>query len=96
MVQVHDDTRQTKAATVRWSRLSVCYTGLFVLKLATTPLLAYLTEPLPSLIPQRSVVVYDSFDAFTNATFDFLHELYNDQTMATGRDTHFDSRTLTF
>ncbi|KAG9407795.1 hypothetical protein AC1031_021035 [Aphanomyces cochlioides] len=96
MVQVHNDARRANAASVRWSRFSLCYTGLYVLKLATTPLLAYLSEPLPWLIPQRSVVVYASLDAFNNATFDFLHELYNSQTMTTGRDTHFDSRSLTF
>ncbi|KAH9150789.1 hypothetical protein AeRB84_006434 [Aphanomyces euteiches] len=93
-MKVHDASQPK--ATARFSRLSLFYTGLFVLKLASTPLLAYLTEPLPWLIPQRTVIAWDSFDAFNEATFEYLHSLYNSHTMDHNQVTHFDSHTLTY
>ncbi|CAK4611360.1 unnamed protein product, partial [Aphanomyces euteiches] len=60
------------------------------------PLLAYLTEPLQWYVPQRSIVEWDSFDAFNNATFSYLFELYNSQTLHPDRDSHFDSSTATY
>ncbi|KAH9115220.1 hypothetical protein AeMF1_010737 [Aphanomyces euteiches] len=70
-------------ASVRISRFSLFYTGLFVLKLASTPLIAYLSEPLPWLIPERSFV-------------DYLRQLYNNQTMSPGTVCRFDSTTITY
>ncbi|KAH9130597.1 hypothetical protein LEN26_008369 [Aphanomyces euteiches] len=88
-------TSQPKAS-VRISRFSLWYSGLFTLKLATTPLLAYISEPLPLSIPERSIVVLNSFDTFNNATFDYLHRLYNSKTMRDSHDSHFDSTTITY
>ncbi|KAH9130598.1 hypothetical protein LEN26_008370 [Aphanomyces euteiches] len=93
MAKVIDAARVKR--TVRFSRYSLCYTGLFVLKLAGTPLFAYLTEPLPWSLPQRSVATWNSFDAFNNATYEYLHQLYNSETVSTTRATHFDSTTIT-
>ncbi|KAG9398093.1 hypothetical protein AC1031_015013 [Aphanomyces cochlioides] len=69
--------------------------GLFVLKLAGTPLFAYLTEPLPWSLPKRSVATWNSIDAFNKATYEYLHQLYNSETVSTTRATHFDSTTIT-
>ncbi|KAH9084085.1 hypothetical protein Ae201684P_020344 [Aphanomyces euteiches] len=91
MAKVADVARTQ--ATASFSRFSLFYTSVFALKL---PLLAYLTEPLPWYVPQRSIVEWDSFDAFNNATFSYLFELYNSQTLHPDRDSHFDSSTATY
>ncbi|KAH9185370.1 hypothetical protein AeNC1_012657, partial [Aphanomyces euteiches] len=94
MAKVADVARTQ--ATASFSRFSLFYTSVFALKLASTPLLAYLTEPLQWYVPQRSIVEWDSFDAFNNATFSYLFELYNSQTLHPDRDSHFDSSTATY
>ncbi|KAH9110816.1 hypothetical protein LEN26_013629 [Aphanomyces euteiches] len=94
MTKVYD---ATAGATVRLSRMSLAYTGLFVLKLASTPLFAYLTEPLPWSVPERTLTTWDSFDAFNNATFSYLASLYNSHTMPDATNVcRFDSATITF
>ncbi|KAH9084244.1 hypothetical protein Ae201684P_020493 [Aphanomyces euteiches] len=77
--------------------MSLAYTGLFVLKFASTPLFAYLTEPLPWSVPERTLTTWDSFDAFNNATFSYLASLYNSHTMPDATNVcRFDSATITF
>ncbi|KAH9084096.1 hypothetical protein Ae201684P_020353 [Aphanomyces euteiches] len=89
-------TTSRAKATARFSRSSLCYTGLFFFKLACTPLFAYLTEPMPWSLPERHVQVWDSFDVFNNATFEYLREHLNGQTMSNSSDLHFDSSTNTY
>ncbi|KAH9110810.1 hypothetical protein LEN26_013623 [Aphanomyces euteiches] len=89
-------TTSRAKVTARFSRSSLCYTGLFVFKLACTPLFAYLTEIMPWSLPERHVQVWDSFDVFNNATFKYLHEHLNGQTMSNSSDLHFDSSTNTY
>ncbi|CAK4917283.1 unnamed protein product, partial [Aphanomyces euteiches] len=79
MAKIHD---ASKAVSIRFSRFSLCYTGLFALKLASTPMLAYLTEPWPWSVPQMNRVHFDSYDAFNNASFAYLQSIYNNKTMA--------------
>ncbi|KAH9162381.1 hypothetical protein LEN26_000965 [Aphanomyces euteiches] len=92
MAKVHEVP--TKAA-VRLSFLSLCYTGIFVLKLASTPFFAYLTEPLPWSLPHRDITKWTTFEAFNNATYSFLRHIYNDQTMHNAV-CKFDSSTVSF
>ncbi|CAK4309223.1 unnamed protein product [Aphanomyces euteiches] len=89
-------TTSRAKATARFSRSSLCYTGLFFFKLACTPLFAYLTEPMPWSLPERHVQVWDSFDVFNNATFEYLREHLNGQTMSNSSDLHFDSTAMFF
>ncbi|KAG9398085.1 hypothetical protein AC1031_015005 [Aphanomyces cochlioides] len=84
----------TRKPSVRFSRLSLCYSALFVVKLATTPLFAYLTEPLPWLVPLKQFVQSTSFDEFNNATFAFLQSHFNNQTI--DDVCTFDSATISF
>ncbi|CAK4683447.1 hypothetical protein LEN26_013631 [Aphanomyces euteiches] len=93
MAKIHD---ASKAVSIRFSRFSLCYTGLFALKLASTPILAYLTEPWPWSVPQMNRVHFDSYDAFNNASFAYLQSIYNNKTMARDAVCRFDSATNSY
>ncbi|CAK4123313.1 unnamed protein product [Aphanomyces euteiches] len=93
MAKIHD---ASKAVSIRFSRFSLCYTGLFALKLASTPMLAYLTEPWPWSVPQMNRVHFDSYDAFNNASFAYLQSIYNNKTMARDAVCRFDSATNSY
>ncbi|KAH9145263.1 hypothetical protein AeRB84_010821 [Aphanomyces euteiches] len=92
MVKVRVKSRNK--ATARFSRFSLCYTGLFVLKLASTPLMAYLTEPLPWSIQERSLEEWDSFDAFKKGAYGYLKQ--RQKHIVSEHDISFDSSSITF
>ncbi|KAG9400941.1 hypothetical protein AC1031_009663 [Aphanomyces cochlioides] len=51
--------------SVRFSRWSVAYNIVFVVNLATTPFMAYMTEPLPGRVTQTSLPEWSSFEEYT-------------------------------
>ncbi|KAG9400955.1 hypothetical protein AC1031_009679 [Aphanomyces cochlioides] len=77
--KVHS-TRQNEPS-VRLSRWSVVYNVAFVVNLATTPFMAYLTEPLLGKIAQVHLPEWNSFQEYTDIVSTYLHALYNNTTM---------------
>ncbi|KAG9405360.1 hypothetical protein AC1031_004467 [Aphanomyces cochlioides] len=66
-------------ASASFSRWSVAYNVMFVLNLASTPFMAYLTEPHPGLvipIPHAA-----TFDDYVNVTAAHFRQLFNNQTV---------------
>ncbi|KAH9094966.1 hypothetical protein LEN26_017994 [Aphanomyces euteiches] len=59
-----------------FNKFSIIYSTFFVLKLTTTPLLAYITEPLPWSIPRQTFGYWDSFQEFNVGTFSNLEIVY--------------------
>ncbi|KAH9159930.1 hypothetical protein LEN26_002099 [Aphanomyces euteiches] len=67
---------------VKYSRGSLLFNGLFTLKLVCTPFFAYMTEPWPwHVLNSAEVPVFDSFDAFRNASFAYFYGVFNNQTL---------------
>ncbi|KAH9141237.1 hypothetical protein AeRB84_014554, partial [Aphanomyces euteiches] len=61
------------------TRWSLACNSIFVLSLASTPLMAYLTEPHPGQGGQFPT--WSSFDDYVNVTAAYFRVLYNNQTM---------------
>ncbi|CAK4144082.1 unnamed protein product, partial [Aphanomyces euteiches] len=91
-----DSANDAKLARVKFNLFSIVYSTFFVIKLATTPLLAYFTEPLPWSVPQQSFGVWDSFEAFNNGTYYHLSQIYNERLVNANRTTLLDSDTNIF
>ncbi|KAH9106533.1 hypothetical protein AeMF1_017879 [Aphanomyces euteiches] len=91
-----DSANDAKLARVKFNLFSIVYSTFFVIKLATTPLLAYFTEPLPWSVPQQSFGVWDSFEAFNNDTYYHLSQIYNERSVNANRTTLLDSDTNIF
>ncbi|KAH9144495.1 hypothetical protein AeRB84_011548 [Aphanomyces euteiches] len=67
---------------VKYSRGSLLFNGLFTLKLVCTPFFAYMTEPWPwHVLNSADVPLFDSFDAFRNASFAYFYSVFNNQTL---------------
>ncbi|KAG9407756.1 hypothetical protein AC1031_020998 [Aphanomyces cochlioides] len=67
---------------VKYSRTSLLFNGLFALKLVCTPFFAYMTEPWPwHVLNPDDVPVFDSFDAFRNASFAYFYGVFNNKTL---------------
>ncbi|KAH9189739.1 hypothetical protein AeNC1_008279, partial [Aphanomyces euteiches] len=67
-------------ASASFSRWSVAYNVMFVLNLASTPFMAYLTEPHPGLIipiPHHAA----TFDDYVNVTAAHFRQIFNNQTV---------------
>ncbi|CAK4086931.1 unnamed protein product [Aphanomyces euteiches] len=79
MTKVHV-TRQNEP-TVHLSRWSVAYNAAFVVNLATTPFMTYLTEPLPGNIAQVHLPAWNSFQEYTDIMVTYFQLLYNKTTM---------------
>ncbi|KAH9121298.1 hypothetical protein LEN26_010735 [Aphanomyces euteiches] len=67
--------------SVRFNRWSVAYNIVFVINLATTPFMAYMTEPLPGRVTQTSLPEWSSFEEYTDFMAAFFQRLYNNQTI---------------
>ncbi|CAK4725444.1 unnamed protein product [Aphanomyces euteiches] len=79
MTKIRVASRQS--AVARYSRWSVVYNIIFVVNLATTPFLAYLTEPRPGGSELNTIPPWSTFEEFTNVTFAYLHNLYNNESV---------------
>ncbi|KAH9087843.1 hypothetical protein LEN26_019779 [Aphanomyces euteiches] len=66
--------------SVSCTRWSIAYNIIFVLNLATTPLMAYLTEPLPWRVRSTQLSQTTSFDEFVNTTSAYFQHIFNNET----------------
>ncbi|KAH9138138.1 hypothetical protein AeRB84_017500 [Aphanomyces euteiches] len=82
------------AVVVSFNRWSLAYNILFALNLASTPFMAYLTEPRPG--QGVEVPSWNSFDEYVNGTADYLKQIYNNQTMSDASISHRDQATNTY
>ncbi|CAK4616796.1 unnamed protein product, partial [Aphanomyces euteiches] len=73
--------RQIKL-TASFTRWSVAYNIIFLLNLATTPFMTYLTEPQPGKILPHTLPASTSFDEYVNNTSVYLQQLYNNETLS--------------
>ncbi|KAH9114906.1 hypothetical protein LEN26_010737 [Aphanomyces euteiches] len=69
--------------TVRLNRWSVAYNCLFVLNLATTPFMAYMSEPLPGVIAQTNIPDWNSFQEYTQVMTTFFQTVMYNKTTST-------------
>ncbi|KAG9404525.1 hypothetical protein AC1031_004732 [Aphanomyces cochlioides] len=67
MTKIH--VASQRSAVARCSRWSVVYNIIFVVNLATTPFMAYLTEPRPGGSELNTIPPWSSCEEFTNVTF---------------------------
>ncbi|KAH9094967.1 hypothetical protein LEN26_017995 [Aphanomyces euteiches] len=96
MAKTHHALRQPSLSRVHFYRSSIIYSTFFVLKLLTTPMLAYLTEPLPWALPQQSLGNWHSFEEFNNGTYAHLKLLHSQRLSQENLTTFYDSATNTF
>ncbi|KAF0688643.1 Aste57867_19755 [Aphanomyces stellatus] len=72
-----------KANTVRFNKVSLAYSCLFVVNFVTEPLKAYISEPLPWTI--NSAHLHDrnrTFDEFVTSTYNSFSAKYNNRTLS--------------
>ncbi|KAG9400949.1 hypothetical protein AC1031_009673 [Aphanomyces cochlioides] len=69
--------------TLRLNRWSVAYNVLFVLNLATTPFMAYMTEPLPGVIARINIPDWHSFQEYTQVMTTFFQTVTNNKITST-------------
>ncbi|KAH9141245.1 hypothetical protein AeRB84_014562 [Aphanomyces euteiches] len=67
--------------SVSCTRWSIAYNIIFVLNLATTPFMAYLTEPLPWRVGSTQMPQTTSFDGFVNTTSAYFQHIFNNETV---------------
>ncbi|KAG9407747.1 hypothetical protein AC1031_020989 [Aphanomyces cochlioides] len=91
MVKIQQATESTRRTPVSFYRVSVIYSTFFVIKLAATPLLAYLTEPTPWSLPQQSFGDWESFESFNNGTYAILEQGYKQHGVNENKTTFYDS-----
>ncbi|CAK4450922.1 unnamed protein product, partial [Aphanomyces euteiches] len=82
--------------TASFTRWSVAYNIIFLLNLATTPFMAYLTEPQPGKILPHTLPASTSFDEYVNNTSVYLQQLYNNETLSSSLSNRRDLATNTF
>ncbi|KAH9099113.1 hypothetical protein LEN26_016327 [Aphanomyces euteiches] len=87
--------RQIKL-TASFTRWSVAYNIIFLLNLATTPFMTYLTEPQPGKILPHTLPASTSFDEYVNNTSVYLQQLYNNETLSSSLSNRRDLATNTF
>ncbi|KAH9186478.1 hypothetical protein AeNC1_011543, partial [Aphanomyces euteiches] len=73
MTKVHVARRQE--ASVHLSRWSVAYNLMFVFNLATTPFMAYITEPFPGIASRASLPYWNSYEEYTDVMAAFFQSL---------------------
>ncbi|KAH9112900.1 hypothetical protein AeMF1_012830 [Aphanomyces euteiches] len=78
---IEEIRRQT--ASARCTRWSIAYNVIFVINLATTPFMAYLTEPRPGEVQVNLMPLWDTFEDFVNVTTAYFRQIHNSQTMGT-------------
>ncbi|CAK4399368.1 unnamed protein product [Aphanomyces euteiches] len=81
MTKVHVTRRQEP--TVRLNRWSVVYNVMFVLNLATTPFMAYMTEPLPGMTARINIPDWHSFQEFTQIMTTVFQTVYHNKINST-------------
>ncbi|KAH9141243.1 hypothetical protein AeRB84_014560 [Aphanomyces euteiches] len=68
-------------AAASCSRWSLAYNAMVVMSLASTPLLAYLTEPHPGLLDSRQLPPWNSFEDFVNETAEYFKIQYSHEAL---------------
>ncbi|KAH9103128.1 hypothetical protein LEN26_012958 [Aphanomyces euteiches] len=77
-----DEIRRPKpTATAVYSRWSIFYNVVFVVNLASTPFMAYLTEPQPGFVMDQNLPQSNSFPEFVNTTMKYFALAFNKTTI---------------
>ncbi|CAK4494924.1 unnamed protein product [Aphanomyces euteiches] len=80
-MEKENEVRQVKP-TASFTGWSVAFNIIFALNLATTPFMAYLTEPRPGQTLPSTLPASMSFDEYVNHTSAYLQQLYNHETLS--------------
>ncbi|KAG9400950.1 hypothetical protein AC1031_009674 [Aphanomyces cochlioides] len=98
MTKVHVARRHE--STVRLNRWSVVYNVMFGLNLATTPFMAYLTEPLPGVSTRINIPDWHSFQEYTQVMTTVFqtvfHNITSTSTVVIAKDASTNSFAMRF
>ncbi|KAH9140698.1 hypothetical protein AeRB84_015088 [Aphanomyces euteiches] len=95
MLKEHE-VRRPKAAHASCTFWSIAYNVIFVLNLASTPFMAYLTEPSPGAVGLSQPPTWNTFDEYVNAMTAHFQHTYNDATLGPNQVSRRDEATNSY